>query len=78
MNISLRNHVALDRVMFVNLVGSTEPKNVGKCRLLTITVLCARSVSHSFVAILDLLILVEETVSQSGLHCQACLEISKD
>lgn len=71
MNISLQNHVALNRVMFVYLVRSAEPKNVGKCRLLTITVLWTRSVSHSFVAIFDLLIFVAETVSQPGLHCQA-------
>lgn len=78
MNISLQNHAALDRVMFVYLVRSAEPKTVGKWRLLTITVLWTQSVSHSFVAILDLLIVLEETVSLLGLHCQACLEISKD
>ncbi len=45
-----------------------------KCLLLTITVMWTWSVSHSFVVILDLLILVEDIVSQPGLHCQACFE----
>lgn len=45
-----------------------------KCLLLTITVMWTWSVSHRFVVILDLLILVVEIVSQPGLHCQACFE----
>lgn len=60
-------HAASDRCLF-------DKGAMKKNLLLTITVMQTWSVSHSFVVILDLLILVEEFVSQPGLHCQVCFE----